>query len=408
MTRILFVDDDKNILQGISRMLRPMKNEWQLTFAQSGEEALNIIGQEIHDVIISDTHMPGMNGIELLKKVREFYPDVIRIGLSGHNDEGLALLSTKITHQQLLKPCNPENLKDAICKAIRMRKIVSNKELNRIITEIDSLPALPELYHQITEIIESKDGSLKEVADVISRDFAMTAKILQLVNSAFFGLARHVKSPEEAVMYLGYDVIRGLVITIKIFSELDCATHLNLNLDRLWDQGILNSSIASHIAGLVKLDKKSRDYAQMAGMLQDIGILLLATNLPEKYNEVLKLQSETGENISRAEEQVFGCTHSEVGGTLLGIWGLPDQVVDAVAYHHCPWLSDTQGITPLTVVHIANILYWRNVDPGYPVNMNEEYFEKLGVRHRLETWNESVREKYFDTEQVHDRKQGEC
>jgi HD-like signal output (HDOD) protein len=398
MNRIMFVDDDQNILQGIRRMLRPMRQEWNLTFANSGNEALDILKEELYDAIVSDTRMPGMNGIELLNEVRELYPNVIRIGLSGHTDNDLALESTKTTHQQLVKPCESEALKNTINKALQMRLQVKNDSLNQFITKTDSLPPLPKLYREITEVMQTENGSLADVASIISKDIAMTAKILQLVNSAFFGLTRHVESTQEAVMYLGYDVIRGLVLTIKLFSELELANQSGLDLEELWTRSFSIGSIAKHIAMVSGMDNKSQDYAHMAGMLHDVGILVMAMSMPDEYSEVIKIKLEEKTSTCIIEERIFGCTHAEVGGALLGIWGLPDPIVDAVTNHHTPSHSTYNIISPVTAVHLANIYYWQNIQADYPIPIDTAYIETLDLKEKAHKWNQSIKEIFFKDE----------
>ncbi len=395
MNRIIFVDDDQNILQGIRRMLRPMRQEWNLTFANSGSEALNILKCELYDAIVSDTRMPGMNGIELLSEVRELYPNVIRIGLSGHTNNDLALESTKTTHQQLVKPCEAEALKDTISKALKIRSQVKNESLNRFITKIDSLPPLPKLYQEVTDVMLLNNGSLSEVAEIIAKDIAMTAKILQLVNSAFFGLTRHVESTQEAVMYLGYDVIRGLVLTIKLFSDLASADQSGIDLDELWTRSISIAGISKHIAKIAGLDNKSQDYAHMAGMLHDVGILVMAMSMPDEYSEVVKIKLEEKHSTCIIEERIFGCTHAEVGGALLGLWGLPDPIVDAVTNHHTPSHSSFKKISPVTAVHLANIYYWQNIRDDYPIPLDSDYIKSLNLKESFEQWGQNVKENFF-------------
>lgn len=395
MKRILFVDDDENILQGIQRMLRPMRQEWDLTFASCGNDALYILKDELYDAIVSDTRMPGMNGVELLNEVRELYPNVIRIGLSGYTDEDLALKSTKTTHQQLAKPCEAEMLKNTINKALNIKKQIKNDSLNQLITKTESLPSLPKLYQEITEVMESGNGSLADIASIISKDIAMTAKILQLVNSAFFGLARQVESIQEAVMYLGYDVIRGLVLTIKLFSDIKSVKQTSIDLNELWTRSFSIAGISKHIAKQIELDNKSQDYAHMAGMLHDVGILILAINMPEKYSEVMRVKHKEHVSTCIIEERLFDCTHAEVGGALLGLWGLPFPIVDAVTNHHTPSHSEIKEISPLTAVHLASIYYWQNTQKDYPVPIDSNYIQSLNLEELFYEFESSVKENFF-------------
>jgi HD-like signal output (HDOD) protein len=323
---------------------------------------------------------------------------MVRIGLSGHTDEFLALQSTKTTHQQLLKPCDPRVLENTIGKAIYLRGKVRNDSLNQLISKAESLPALPKLYQQITEVLQSDSSSLQEVGKLVAKDIAMPAKILQLVKSAFFGLARHIGSAEEAVTYLGYDVIRGLILTIKLFSELEHANKSGLNLEKVWDRSFLTSNVAKHIAKLAGLDEKNQDYAQMSGMLNDVGILFMAAYMPEEYSEVIEIETNSEQSTCNIEKRIFGCTHADVGGSLLGLWGLPDPLVDAVEYHPYPSNSSTKGIAPVTIVHIANHYCWQNMNPSYPFLLDHSYIAKLHLSENVEIWRQEVKEIFFRKE----------
>jgi len=392
MNSVLFVDDDANVLQGLRRMLRPFRDEWYTAFANTGEAALTLLEKEYYDVIVSDTKMPGMNGVELLREAQQRYPGMIRIGLSGHSDEELALQSTKTTHQQLAKPCNAETLRQVLSKAIELRDKVVNDSLTQIITTIDSLPVRPEFYQQITETMEMSEGSLHDVADIISRDIAMMAKILQLVNSAFFGLARYVESIHEAVSFLGYDVLRSLVLNIEIFRQFETKKP-NLNLDELWDESIRIGAIAKHIAVKAGLEKKDQDYAQMAGMLHDIGVLMLASYYPDEYSRVDTALKKTSQNICVIEKQIFGCSHMEIGAYLLGLWGLPDPIIDTVAYHHYPLRHPSREISSTTAVYIANILDARITHNVCHAQIDAHYLDVFNLNQQIEEWEMEIREK---------------
>lgn len=193
--RILFVDDEPNVLQGLQRMLRPMRSEWEMEFAGGGEEALQKMEQAPFDVIVSDMRMPGMNGAQLLKEVARRYPDTVRIVLSGHSDREYILQLVTTTHQYLAKPCDAQTIKDTVNRACALRDLLTSKELSALVSQVKSLPSLPSLYTRIIEILQSDDPSLQKIGQIVSEDIAMSAKVLQLVNSSFFGIARRYLQP---------------------------------------------------------------------------------------------------------------------------------------------------------------------------------------------------------------------
>ena len=219
--RILFVDDEPKILEGLQRTLRSMRQEWEMQFAGSGQEALECLSKEPFDVVVSDMRMPGMDGAQLLKEVMRLYPQIARIILSGHSDQEIVLKSVRIAHQYLAKPCEAETLKSVVTRTCALRELLADDAVRRMVSNMDSIPSLPSLYAEIMEEIQSPNASIQRVGKIISKDMGMTTKILQLVNSAFFGLRRHVSSPSQAVSLLGLDTIRALVLSVHIFTHFD-------------------------------------------------------------------------------------------------------------------------------------------------------------------------------------------
>ena len=389
MRRILFVDDEQLVLDGLRRMLRPMRRDWDMAFVDSGEDALRLMDETPCDVIVSDMRMPGMDGLELLNRVRERHPETIRLALSGHADAEMLLESVKATHQFLSKPCDAETLRSTIERALGLRNLLKRRNIGSLISRIQSLPSLPSLYQEIVREINDSDGSIRTIGEIISRDLGMTSKILQLVNSSFFGLARHVSSPAQAAGLLGMDTIRSLVLTTKVFSQFGLEDS-GLNPEILWRHSTLTGSLARGIAAAESLDSRFQDQALMAGMLHDVGKLVLANSLPGEFRHVMARSAEERNRSWRVEQEIFGCTHAEVGAYLMGIWGLPNTIVEALAYHHYPSHSAAREFSPLAAVHVANELIKH---PEASVDelrewLDMNYLERLGCSGRLADWRE--------------------
>ncbi len=389
MKNILFVDDEQMVLNGLKRMLRPMRKEWQMTFADSGEKALKIMEEEHVDVIVSDMRMPGMDGVELLNEVRSRHPEVIRLALSGHSDAEMLLESVRATHQFLSKPCDADTLKSTVDRALGLQALLTREDISMLIARIDALPSLPKLYQEIMQKISSADGSLTNVGEIISKDLGMTAKILQLVNSSFFGLSNHVSSPAQAASLLGLNTIRGLLLTSKVFSEFDNRVS-RLNMDGLWQHSAMVGSLSQAIAQEESLDKKVQDHALMAGMLHDVGKLIFASSLPEEYNRILAPGADQERSLWQLEQETFGCTHAEIGAYLMGIWGLPSTIIEALAYHHYPSHSTSSSVSPLLTVHAANVLvnFPEATAEEYQGLFDQEYLERLECADHLPGWME--------------------
>jgi HD-like signal output (HDOD) protein len=380
--RILFVDDEPNVLQGLQRMLREYRKDWSMSFALSGAAALELLGKEPFDVIVTDMRMPGMDGAELLTRVSKLHPRVVRLILSGQTDAAMTLRSIVTAHQYLSKPCDAKLLRATVLRACALRELMANQPLLALVSQVKSLPSLPSLYAEVVEKLRSPQASLNDVAQVIAKDPGMTAKVLQLVNSAFFGLKRRVASPVQAATLLGSETLKALVLSVEVFSSFDAATIQGLSLDAVWGHSMAVGSLARKIAISQDAGRNVGEDAFMAGLLHEVGTLVLAASLPRDYGRALALAAAEAVDIHEAERRVFGATHSQVGAYLIGIWGLPDQIVEAVAWHHDPARCPERTFTPLTAVHVANALEEPAAAPDLA------YLEALGLTGRLETWRQ--------------------
>lgn len=393
--RILFVDDEPNVLKGLQRSLRPLRKTWDMRFVHSGKAALEELGERDYDVIISDMRMPEMDGAQLLQQVQKRYPMMVRIILSGHSDHELIMKSVKAAHQYLSKPCEKDTLINAVNRACSLKALMNKKNLQLVISGIDTMPILPSMYSRIMAELRSPDASTASVGDIISKDVGMTAKVLQLVNSSFFGMPRHVANPSEAVVLLGIDVVKTLILNIEVFSEYRKSTLSILPVSKVYDHCVKTGIIAQKIAQMEKKDKETADNAMIAGLLHDLGRLLLAENFPEDYQEVMDLVAEKQCMVHEGEVEVLGVTHAEIGGFLLSLWGLPDNIVEGVAYHHAPSACIAEGFELCGIVHVANLMErHEQIQPGTwetLSGLDTKYMKKQGLTRRITLWRDRLR-----------------
>ncbi len=386
--RLLFVDDEPMILQGLQRMLRSLRSEWDMAFADSGAKALEMMAEMPFDVVVSDMRMPGMNGVELLSEVMKRYPKTVRLILSGHADRDLILKCVGSTHQYLSKPCDPEALKHTLHRTTALESSLNGERLIQLVSRIDQLPSIPAVYTAIVEKLRDPEVSVDEVSNVILKDIGMTAKILKLVNSAFFGMRRHITGLEEAVAYLGIDTVKSLVLSVHAFSQFEDKALGGLSLETLWGHSQDTAAWAKLIVAAENGPRWLQDAAFTAGLLHDIGKLVLAANFSDQYKQVLELLHIPGLTTLAAETQVFGAAHAGVGGYLLGLWGLPVPVVEAIALHHTPGEGPDRSFGPLTAVHVANVLVHQN-QGDEAAELDDAYLKDLGLSERIETWRGS-------------------
>lgn len=395
--RILFVDDDPSVLQGLGRMIRSLRQDWKLAFASSGRQALETLAGERFDVIVSDMRMPGMDGAELLAEVMHHHPHLIRIVLSGHADQQTFLRTMGSAHQYLWKPCDPETLRQALVRACALRGMLAGDALKQLVSRLGALPSLPALYLALLEECQSPRASVLRVAEIVSQDVAMSAKILQLVNSAFFGRRRRVTSPLQAVQLLGLNTVKALMLSSHVFSEFRGTAKTTEFVDRLQKHSLTASACARLVAAAEDCGEEVADAAAMGVLLHDSGELILAANLPDQHEQTLRVAEARGIAGSDAEVEVLGATHAAVGAYLLALWALPDAVVEAVAFHHAPAACTNDRFGPLTITHVADVLaqeLTHDDRSGEVTAIDHAYLERLGLADRLPVWREACQEAF--------------
>lgn len=387
--RIIFVDDEPMVLNGLRRMLHSQHAQWDMTFVESGQKALEWMAKETFDVIISDMQMPGMNGAELFSEVMRLHPKTVRIILSGHADQALIMKCIGSTHQYLSKPCDPAALKAVVIRATQLEGSLENDHLRKLVSQMQRLPSIPALYSEMVEKLQNPQTSIEEIGELVARDIGMTAEVLKLVNSSYFGLSQQVSHPVEAVKHLGLDTIKSLVLSIHAVSQFEVINLPNFSTEALWKHSLHTGICARQIAHEEKCETKLANEAFVAGMLHDVGRMVMAVNLPEQWQSAVKLAQNDGIEVWVAEKKIFGASHSDVGGYLLGLWGLPVPVVEAIALHHEPSLSVEKKFNPLTAVHVANVIMRESADPlekASPPMLDTAYLDALGLAARVPTW----------------------
>jgi HD-like signal output (HDOD) protein len=329
-----------------------------------------------------------MDGAQLLEEVKKRSPQSLRMILSGQSDRETILRSVNPTHQYLSKPCDGEELKARLMRAFALKNLLENPEVKGLVSRLNSLPSLPTLYLQLTDELRQPEPSLAKIAKLISADIAMTAKVLQLVNSAFFGLRCQVSKAGHAVELLGTDIVRALVLTTHVFSKFETNLLSEADVQYLWQHSLATASYAKRIAILEKCPQRLADDCFTAALLHDAGKLIMAYALPDQYRRVLDLIKQDGPGLVATEHEVFGCGHAEIAAYLFGLWGLPGSIIEAVAWHHQPGQSLQSAFSAIAAVHVASIYheqksqYWmRDLTP-----VDYDFLSRIGCKEREGEW----------------------
>ena len=353
MKRILFVDDEIRILDGIRRMLYAERKQWEMEFVLGGEAALQACEATSFDVVISDMRMPGMDGATLLGHIRDRYPATARIILSGYSEDSLARRAVPVAHRFLAKPSSSSELRSMIERVCSLQDVLSTPDIRKLVGSIGELPSLSTTYTRLTQAVSDPDSSINELAGIIEGDVAMSAKVLQLANSAFFGLAQKVTTLSNAVSYLGMQTIKNLALTSEAFRVLQPHSRIPHSICESMEK---HAHRVAEIASALPLEKCNRDVTIIAALLHDIGKLFLASSMPDQFCAVLGRARERGCKPFEAEEELLGSSHAEIGAYLLGLWGIPSLTVEAIAHHHHPTRIPNAGFDCTAVVYVADLL----------------------------------------------------
>jgi HD-like signal output (HDOD) protein len=378
----MIVADDAALLGAVRRMFDPLAGEWEASTARDAADALARLADAPVDTLVADARVAGMGCDELLQEVRRHHPQTVRIALAGPADQAQLIRLVAVANRVIGKPCGPDELPAAVRRAHSLRELLGSPALAAVVGRMGSVPTLSALYTKIADELALPDFSLARVGDLVGQDAGITAKLLQVANSALLGLRRPAASPGQAVRVLGADLTRTLVLAADLFSRYNPAALRPFSIDALWDHSRRVAETAGRVAaGERAPDRVVRD-ATLAGLFHDIGRLTIASQLPGLYREVLGLIRAEGLPVAAAERRVIGASHAEVGGYLLGIWGLPDPLIEAVAWHHAPAGCPGAAFTALTAVHVAEVLAAGDEE----AELDFGYLDRLGLAEKAAGW----------------------
>lgn len=387
--RILFVEPDTVLLGVYVKLLERERDRWEVLTATTAAQALEMMAQE-PEVVVSDADLPGISSEMWMNEVRNRCAGASRIIISEVGNQAQIARSLNATHQFLPKPFEVEALRYALSRVEVLDAYLRVPAIKSLVRQVGTLPSLPSLYVQVMQELNSDDPSVERVAATIGQDPSMTARILQIVNSAAIGLARRISNPFEAVQYLGFGTVRSLVLAAHIFSSFSARPGLKgFSIQALWSHATVTGMLARMVMRLERSAAADADDANIAGMLHDIGKLILADRMPDRFQQAWMLATERNVPLHETEMEIFGATHAGVGAYLFGLWGLPASVVEAVAFHHAPAENPLRAFSPLTAVHVANVLeheFSQVKDADRLAVMDQRHLAALGLAERVDTW----------------------
>ncbi|MDB6037222.1 MAG: hypothetical protein JWM99_1063 [Verrucomicrobiales bacterium] len=383
--RILFVDDDPQMQELYQMLGAYLGEDYDAYVAPGGAHALKLLEEMPMDIIVSDLAMPEMSGREFLTRVVAKFPESIRIVISGHADQLTVAQCLMFGHRYFQKPFLLENFTATLKRICRLKYLVGSDKIKRVVCGLGALPTPPDTYLRLSETLNSPDSSIDDITRIVLEDPGLTVKVLQIVNSAEFGIARRINTPSEAVQIIGYEILRALMLSVQAFKFYDNKPPKSLSVTQLWNHSLRTAVAAKRLARFEKLSPDDSEAAFVSGLLHDIGKLVLAVNADSEYEILIKRSHTESLPIEVLEQMVFGASHAHIGAYLLGLWGLPDLVVDTVEAHHSLGMQKSKGFSVATAVHLAQCL-----EPAGKriTNVDHQYLEQIGVPENIGVWQQ--------------------
>jgi HD-like signal output (HDOD) protein len=353
MKNIVFVDDERELLEGLRVRLYKHRHDWNMQFLLSGDEAIAAFEQQPVDLIVSDVRMPGMDGGQLLSVVKQRWPNTVRVIVSGYSDPVQAVRLTSLAHQYVAKPCDGQQLENIIERCFNLQDLLSEEPLRKMVGRIGKLPAMPKTYGRLQAALSQPSVTAAEIGDIVTADAAIASKVLQITNSAFFRLRKPMVRIKDAVTYLGFATIRNLVLSAEISSQWKTQQGLlEVDPEQLQNHAQYAAAACKSLAG----GRASADDAWLAGLLHDIGYWILIQECPNELAQALELSRAQHLPLFECERRTTGATHAQIGAYLLGLWGLPYSIVEAVAMHHAPTAITPHGYDLLGALTVSHAL----------------------------------------------------
>ena len=385
MMRLLFVDDDPLALEQIRAEISHARLHYDVVFVNSGKGALAALESGEFDAIVSDLGMAEMDGPTLLAQVRNQFPRVVRVSMSGGMEDADFMRAMPVTHQYLSKPLVGDALREIIERACSLNSILHHQGIRALVGRLTALPATAHTFQDLSEAMTQPNAHTADISRIVSKDTALCVKTLQIVNSSFFRRNQSITSNHAAVTFVGMEMIKSLALSACVFNALDAAPAA-LKLMRDLQARSLRKA---HFARSLLKDSRHADEAFTAALLLDIGQAVLALCSPETFAEVIQIARESNRPLHEVEKEAFSVAHPEVGAYLLGLWGLPLELIEAVAYHHTPSVVKHAHTAMLAAVHVADAVI--DATAGQPEKLlnklDAAFVARTGVSRCLTEWD---------------------
>jgi HD-like signal output (HDOD) protein len=398
--KVLFVDDEINILKSIKRGF--LHAPFEVFTAESAEDGLRILEEKNIDIVVTDYRMPDIDGFQFLKIVKERFPEMNRVILSGFIEKSVAVesLTRGLASTYILKPWLNEDVEEKINHILGMRKVLKSKKLLNVINQIDNLPNLSNIYQEFMDAVND-EKSMDTIAKIIQKDPSISTKVLQVANSAFYGV-KHCTSIKQAAITLGLDTLQDILLTISIINTMKWNTDQVTNLQEIFLHAFIMNT---HLPQLYRIAPEAHYYKNFpsVGLTYDVGKIILLQYFPDRYASVREhMENHPDQGFYESEKELGfqEVSHQEIGAFFLDYWNLPEIFVETALYHHIPGHSSTQYRDIIDLVHYINTLIYilsrvEDIDRVDPSQLKPHYLSEYTAKETIISIRKKLRKHIF-------------
>lgn len=392
--RVVFLVEDAAERESVRSGIAAQEDGWEKVVTSTPEEAIAAIQFAPTEAVVIEHRQGDMSGGQVLEWAREHCGGAARLLIAEPAEREGVLRAVNTPHQFLARPVTPEILKGTIESARLLEAAMPNEVLFTLAERVQVFPPLPSLYFRVLNELRSPNYSSQTIAEIVALDLAMTTRLLQVINSGFYGLPRRITDLAEAVNLLGQETVKSLIVGIQLFLEHEHIKPLYFSIHQLWQHSNSVAHAARLIAQMETGDRERADEAYTAGLLHDLGKLVLANNFEAQHNKVQQIARDSRRPLWEVETEEFGVSHAELGAFVLGRWGMPAELLEATAFHHRPGWRGGLEFSTLTAVHVANAMEHELRAPQQGLvasTVDLPYIDSLGLMDRIDSWKACVR-----------------
>lgn len=383
--------DDECRFTNWSQEVSSSKFSWEFVRFDSKDSLLLLLEEQLCDAVIIPCTMRAQVDIEFMTRVSNIQPSAVRIFLGAEYWNAThKAKAADIAHRIYPSAVKVEEIGDSLEYQIKLLKLLNRTSLQAYVGKVGCLPSPPKLYTQLTDAVNSEMADLTEISEIVEQDPAVVAQVMKQVNSAFFGFNRTITDLKEAISMLGVRNLRSLALSSQLNNQFKSSNDWDrFSFEQLNQRSLLVARLAQALCRRAGANKITQDQAFLAGLLHDIGVLIMASHDADQYKKLLNYSVKKQKPIYLVEKASFGFFHGEVAGALLALWNLPPQVIEAVMLHHVPHLSKETSFSPLTAVHVADAMLPSvdvEGDCDLASSLSLRYLDQVGVMEEVPQW----------------------